>query len=130
MLVVEAAADQALDAEDGVLGVGDGLPLGGLADQRLVLRIADDGGRGARAFRVLDDAGLAAIHDGDAAVGGPEVDTDDLCHMSVLSWSRRSEAPGSVQAPRAHPFKQCDPGLWMGPDRGWRVYREGVSASQ
>jgi hypothetical protein len=31
-----AAADQALDGEDGVFGVGDGLPLGGLADEAFV----------------------------------------------------------------------------------------------
>ena len=31
--VVEAAADQPLDGEEGILGVGDGLALGGLADE-------------------------------------------------------------------------------------------------
>jgi len=39
----------------GVARVGDGLALGGLADEALaVLRERDDGRRGARAFRVLD----------------------------------------------------------------------------
>jgi hypothetical protein len=45
-----AAADQALDGENGVRGVGDGLTLGGLADQTLAVGEADDRGRGARAF--------------------------------------------------------------------------------
>ncbi len=50
--IVEAAADQALDRENGVVGVGDGLALGRLADQALaVLGEGDDRRRGARAFR-------------------------------------------------------------------------------
>ena len=32
------------------------------------------------AFRVFDDLRLPALHDGDAAVGGAEVDADDLAH--------------------------------------------------
>ena len=31
--IVVAAADQALDGEEGVLGIGDGLPFGGQADE-------------------------------------------------------------------------------------------------
>jgi hypothetical protein len=38
------ATDQPLDGEDGVVGVGDGLPLGGLAHQALVVGEGDDGG--------------------------------------------------------------------------------------
>jgi hypothetical protein len=68
--VVQATADQALDAENGVFGVGDGLALGRLADKALVVREGNDRGRGARPFRVLDNAGLAAIHDGNAGVRG------------------------------------------------------------
>ena len=79
--IVEAAADQALHREDGVLGIGDRLALGRLADQPLaVLGESDDRGGGARAFRILDDLGLAAFHDGDAAVGRAEVDSDDSSH--------------------------------------------------
>ena len=33
--IVVAAADQALDGEEGVFGIGDGLALGGQADQAL-----------------------------------------------------------------------------------------------
>ena len=36
--VVDAAADQPLDGEEGVLGVGDGLALGGLADETFARR--------------------------------------------------------------------------------------------
>jgi hypothetical protein len=80
-LLVELAADQPLHRVDGVLGVGDRLALGRRADQHLaVVGVGDDRRGGARAFRVLDHLGLAALHDRDAAVGGAEVDADDFCH--------------------------------------------------
>ena len=42
--IVEGAADQALDGEEGALGVGDRLALGRLADEALaVVREGDDG---------------------------------------------------------------------------------------
>ncbi len=79
--VVVLAADQALDRVERVLRVGDGLALGRLADQDLVvLGEGDDGRRGAVTLAVLDHAGLAAFHDRDAGVGGAEVDADDFCH--------------------------------------------------
>jgi hypothetical protein len=66
-----------LTAKNGVVRVGHGLTLGGLADQALaILGEGDDRRRGARAFRIFDNLGLAAVHDCDAAVGGAEVDTD------------------------------------------------------
>ena len=43
---------------------------------------------GARAFGVFDDLRFAAFHDGDAAVGGAEVDADDLAHVGVLKEIR------------------------------------------
>ena len=76
--VVVATADQALDGKDGVLGIGDRLALRGLADQALLVGEGDDRGRGPRPFGILDDPRLAAVHDGDAGVGGAEVDTDDF----------------------------------------------------
>ena len=80
--IVIAAADQALHREDGVFGIGDRLALGRLADEAFVaVRERDDGRRRARAFRILDDLGVLAIHDGDAGVGGSEVDTDYFCHF-------------------------------------------------
>jgi len=78
----ELAADEALRGEDRVLRVGDGLALGGLTDEDVaVLGEGDDGGRGARAFRVGDDDGLACFQDGHAGVGGAEVDADDFTHV-------------------------------------------------
>ena len=78
----ELAADEALRGEDRVLRVGDGLALGGLTDEDVaVLGERDDGGRGARAFRVGDDDGLACFQDGHAGIGGAEVDADDFTHM-------------------------------------------------
>ena len=49
--IVERAADQALDGEEGALGIGHRLPLGRLADETLaVVREGDDRRRRARAF--------------------------------------------------------------------------------
>ena len=74
-----------LDGHDGAVGVRDGLTLGGLADHALaVLRKSDDGRRGAVAFGVRDDDGLAALHDGHAAVGGAEIDTNNFTHDVFL----------------------------------------------
>src|SRR2546423_417113 len=80
-LVLELAADEALDGEQGVVGIGHGLALGGLSHHHLaVLGKGDDGGGGAIALAVLDHPGLAALYDGHARVGRAEVDTDYLCH--------------------------------------------------
>ena len=65
---VVAAAHEALDGEDGVLRVGDGLALGDLADEALAaFGEADDGGRSARTLFICNDFGLAAFEDRDAA---------------------------------------------------------------
>ncbi len=69
-------AHVALDRGDGAVDVGDGLALGGLADQHLaVLGEGDDGRGGAEALGVGDDGGLATLEDGHDGVGGAEVDT-------------------------------------------------------
>ena len=57
--VVGAAADQPLDGKEGVLGIGDRLALGGLADEALLVGEGDDRGRGPRPFGILDHPGLA-----------------------------------------------------------------------
>ena len=78
---VEAAAHEALDREDGVLGIGDRLPLGDLADQPLAgLAERDDRRRDPAPFRVLDDGRLIAFHHRDDGVGGAQVDADDFAH--------------------------------------------------
>ena len=82
---VVAAAHEALDGEDGVLRVGDGLALGHLAHQPLAaLGEADNGRRSARTLFIGNDLGLAALQDRDARVGGAEIDSDNLCHGCIL----------------------------------------------
>ena len=79
-----------LDRGDRAVGVGDGLALGHLADHTLaVLGKSDDRRRGARALGVRDNDSLAAFHDGHAAVGGSQVNTDDLSHDEFLLYSNQ-----------------------------------------
>ena len=79
------AAHEALDGEDGVVGVGDGLALGRGADEALAILLeGDDGRRRPAAFRVRDDDGFGAFHHGDDGVRRAEVDTDNLAHCVVL----------------------------------------------
>ena len=90
--IVEAAADQALHREHGIVGIGDRLALRRLADQPLaVLGEGDDRRRRARAFRIFDNLGLPALHDGDRAVGGAEIDADHSCHV-FTSWPLKQVA--------------------------------------
>ena len=97
--VVEGAADQALDGEEGALGVRDRLALGRLADEALaVVREGHDRRGRARAFRVFDDLGLRAFHDGHAGIGGAEVDTDDFTHGGIPHFPSRPPSPESSSA--------------------------------
>ena len=82
--IVEPTANQALDAKDGVFGVGDGLAFRRLADKAFVIRESHDRGCGACTFRVLDHLGLRAIHDGHTRVRCTEVDTDHFAHFRSL----------------------------------------------
>src|SRR5690606_22507376 len=83
-LLVELATDQALGSVDGVLGVGDGLALGGSAHQNFaVFLVRNDRRRGARTFAVFDHAGVVAFHDGHAAVGRAQVNTNDFSHLNA-----------------------------------------------
>ena len=83
--VVEAAADQALDGEEGVFGIGDALALGRLADQALAVgRERHDRGGGAGAFRIFDDLGGRAFHHRDAGIGGAQVNADYFSHVCFL----------------------------------------------
>jgi hypothetical protein len=62
-----------------ILGIGDGLTLGGLAHQHLtVIGIGDDGRRGARALAVFYDLGLVALKYGDTGIGRSQINADDL----------------------------------------------------
>jgi hypothetical protein len=92
--VIVAAADQALDREDGALGIGDGLALGRLADQTFaVIGEGHDGGRRAHALCIFDNFRRLAFHHGDARIGGAEVDADDLAHVSLPLVCGRSAGP-------------------------------------
>ena len=67
--------------EDGIGGVGDGLALGGLANDTLAaFGEGDHGGGGAGTFAVFEDGGDAAFHDCHAGVGGAEVDAENFSH--------------------------------------------------
>ena len=70
-----------LIAEERVVRIGDGLALGGLADETLAaFREGDHRRRGARALGILDDLGVLAFHHGDAGIGRAEIDTDNFSH--------------------------------------------------
>ncbi len=85
-LLLETAADQALDSKERILGVRDCLALGRCTAQDFtILGVGDDGRGRACALGVLDDLGLATLHDGHAGVGGAEVDTDDFSHDDSLN---------------------------------------------
>ena len=81
--VVELAAHEPLDGEDGVLRVGDGLTLGHLADVAFAGAGVDgDDGRGdAIALGVFDDDGFAGLHHAGHGVCSTQVDAQDLCHF-------------------------------------------------
>ena len=80
--VIELAADEALDGEQGVVRVGHGLALGRLAHQYLALgRECHYRRGGAITLRVFDDLGLVPLHHCDAGVGGTQIDADNLAHL-------------------------------------------------
>ena len=99
--VVEAAADQALDRIEGLHRIGDGLPLGGLADQALAGVGEGDHGRGRPcALGILNNLGVAAFHDRDARIGRAQVDTNDFRHDCLsLPWAGRFGPKGAVPPP-------------------------------
>jgi hypothetical protein len=77
----KAPADEALGAEDGVLGVGHCLSLGDLADQHVRLVVPSDHARRRACPLLVDDhLGLAPLHDRHDAIGRAEVDANDLAH--------------------------------------------------
>ena len=88
-----APPHEALDREDGVFGVGDGLTLGDLAHQHLAfLRKRDHRRREAAAFLIGDDERASSFHDCNDRVGGAEVDADHLRHADLLLQATRSRA--------------------------------------
>ncbi len=86
------AAHEALDREDRVGGVRDGLALGDGADEALARSgERDDGRRRATTLGVLDHRRLAAFEDRHARVGRAQVDSDGLAHRVRCSFSECSE---------------------------------------
>ena len=66
---VEFAAHETLDGIDRVARIGDGLALGGVADDAFAgFRERDDGRRRALALGIFQDERFAAFHDGHAGV--------------------------------------------------------------
>ena len=111
--IVVAAADQPLDCEDGLFRIGDSLALGRLANETLaVVAEGDDRRRRAHAFSVLDNFRRLAFHDGDARIGGAEVDADDLAHgfssqlrqAGRAAWRPSGNVSGSSADPRSSPL--------------------------
>ena len=79
---VISPAHEALDGENGVFGIGDGLTLGDLANQPLTsFGECHYRRRGAVPFLVCNDRGLSAFHDGDAGIRGAKVNAYDLSHV-------------------------------------------------
>ena len=102
--IVVAAADEALDREEGPLGIGHRLALGGLADEALAIIAEGDDRRGRpHALGVLDDFRCLAIHYGDARIRGAEIDPNDLSHgphilLFAAGWLGPDGAP--IQTPK------------------------------
>ena len=79
------AAALAFDRKQCIGGIGHGLTLCGLPDEDLsFIRIGDNRWRGARTLRVLDHLGLAALQNGNAGVGGSQIDADNFSHCVSL----------------------------------------------
>jgi hypothetical protein len=79
---VEATTDQTLHRVQSVGRVGHSLTLGRLTHQDFaVVGVRNDRRGGTRAFGVLDNLDVTVFQNGDAGVGGPQVDTDNLAHL-------------------------------------------------
>ena len=89
-LVLELAADEALDGKQRVGRIGDGLTLGRLTHHHLtIFGESDDGRRGAVTLAVLENPCLATFHDGDAGIGRAQVDTDNSAHVCTPNKVRK-----------------------------------------
>ncbi len=80
--LLKAAADEALDLKDRPLGVQDRLALGHAAHQGLPVAEGHHARGDPFPFRVFQHHGLAALQDGDHAVGGAQVNAHCLGHTS------------------------------------------------
>ena len=74
--LVVLAAHETFDRENGVLRVGDGLTLGGLAHKALTALGEGNHGRGGTGtFGVFQNYRLPTFHDGHAGVGRSQIDS-------------------------------------------------------
>ena len=86
-VVVEPAADQSLHCEQRVLRVGHRLTLCRLTDQNFLIVGVSDNRRGCpAALCVFDHSRLTTLQHGYAAVGGAQINTNNLSHVFLL-WS-------------------------------------------
>ena len=83
-----------LDAADGARGVGDGLPLGGIPHQPFP-RLGERHHRrcGALSFGIGNDHRLATLDDGGTAVGGSQINSDDLWHSAFVLSEKTKQNP-------------------------------------
>mmetsp|Transcript_58 Transcript_58/g.35 ORF Transcript_58/g.35 Transcript_58/m.35 type:complete len:307 (+) Transcript_58:998-1918(+) len=89
--IIESTPDQTLAREDRVLGVSDSLSLGGDSNESLgVVGEGNSRRSGSLAFGILDDLGVAALHDGNTRVGGSQIDSDDGREVSLGGQNRSS----------------------------------------
>ena len=77
----ELTSNQTLHGIERIGGVCDSLTFCWRTDKCLtVFHVGDDRGSRARAFGVLKDLDLTAVHDRHTTIGGAKVDTDNLAH--------------------------------------------------
>lgn len=89
LFIAELATNQTLESEDGVVRVDDCLSLSRETNEALAMLCErDDGGRCPCTFRVLDDAGSLALHDGDARVSRSQVNANNRAWMKVNNAKR------------------------------------------
>ena len=98
--LVVGLAHKALDGEDGVVRIGDGLALGRVADLPLsAFGECDDRRSGPLAFVVDDDGRLVAFHHSHARVGGSKINSNNFTHnikllfLIIQRFAAKSDAP-------------------------------------
>ncbi len=123
---IVAAAHKALDRIHGVLGIRHSLAFRYLSHEALsAFGYGDNRRGGARAFLVGDHHWFAALHDGYDRVGGAQVNSYNLAH---LSYSFRNPSTALAVRKVKNPGRAEVNGVLLGPVRG-AVYNLSVSLS-
>ena len=120
--VFHAAANEALDCKECVFRVGHALPFGGLAYQGFAFGVESDDRRGcAGPFRIFDNLGGLALHDGDARVCRSKVNTNNFSH--VFSPLGRQHAKSPIRRLQSRCLL-CDPHMVrLFPDSKGKIVR-------